>query len=348
MSSFYYNLLNNSEKSLYNSIYSALTSGSNIVPSSPAILTASDIGRVIEYVKNDHPELSFDMPLKYNRALQKLIFHSKVEYIGASHADRAFLESFRRAAIASCGGEYEKVRYVHDFVVNSVEYDYEFLRTKIVDPSNHSAKGALDTGKAVCEGIARLTQLLLEQIGVDAIYCEGKTKEAIRKGDKICHAWNAVRIDGVYYFLDVSHDICKTTSRADKCYRYFCLPYDEITSDRVFHLEKEFASLGASSYKYCKCRRKREVLSSSEELREWAKNSLLEAISRGDEELTLQFEVSSRMLSDRGNAWEALCMSALYRATDSINERAHRTAVTLASTEKFHPDGRMTAEFILK
>ena len=344
MSSFYYNLLSGNEKTLYNIIYAALVEGETSISAPPLILGTSNIGRVIEYVKNDHPEFSFSIPWKFTRALAKLVIASPVEYIYETSVNRRFIEDFKRKLNVLCNSDYEKVRYVHDFIINSVDYDHNFIETEIVDPNNHNAMGVLNTGRGVCEGIARLTQLLLEAAGVEAIYCEGKSKTPAKS--KIDgHAWNVVRIDGKYFYLDVSNDVCMTDKKVQKSHCYFCLSYDEIIRDRSFTLDAEFRKLQANYDEFSYFRRNGQIFSSVDEIRVWLDGALNKAIECDKRELFLQFKVSEKMLSDRNNSWEALCMSALYGALDKLNAGRGRNKVSFSRKYCADDLGTMGVEF---
>ncbi len=346
MSLFYYDLLNESERKLYTDICASLKAGNRNVPSSPATLGASNIGRVIEYVKNDHPEIAFSIKMRYSRGFARLIFLEDIEYICFAKENAKFLSQFKEAVNKCCRTDYEKVIYVHNFIVNSVEYDHKFLETEIPDPSNHTAMGVLDTGKGVCEGIARLTQLLLETVGVEAIYCEGKSKAPATS--KIPgHAWNAVRIDGKYCYLDVSNDICLTEKKLQKSYCYFCLPYREIVKDRTFDLDREFRALCADSDEYSYFKRNGCLFSSVGDIRKWLDRKLSEAVLYRQDTLFLQFQVDEGMLHNKSNSWEALYMSALYGALDSIN--ASRRGNKASFVHKYVVDslGTVAVEFAL-
>lgn len=97
--------------------------------------------------------------------------------------------------------EYDRELYTHDYLIDLCEYD------KNVDPENsdkndpkiYTVYGALVDKLAVCEGYARAFQLLLNKAGVDCIGISGKG------GDEL-HMWNAVKLDGQWYNVDVTWD----------------------------------------------------------------------------------------------------------------------------------------------
>ncbi len=87
--------------------------------------------------------------------------------------------------------DYEKELTLHDAIVNSCTY--------IDGPNAHSAYGALVEGRAVCEGYAEAFQYLLHRAGINCMIIDGT-------GNGENHAWNAVKIDGSWYYTDVTWD----------------------------------------------------------------------------------------------------------------------------------------------
>lgn len=94
--------------------------------------------------------------------------------------------------------EWEKERYIHDFICTGVRYD------KLKKPYSHEIIGPLGQGVGVCEGIAKTVKILCDSLG---IWCMIAISEANpEKNIKYRHAWNIVRIGGRYYHLDATFD----------------------------------------------------------------------------------------------------------------------------------------------
>lgn len=87
--------------------------------------------------------------------------------------------------------QYEKVKAVHDYIVNHVDYDDA--------EEKHSAYDALADGETVCQGYALLTYKILTEVGVACRIISGT-------GDGGGHAWNIVGIGDDWYNLDVTWD----------------------------------------------------------------------------------------------------------------------------------------------
>ena len=97
--------------------------------------------------------------------------------------------------IKATDSEYRKTLKIHDALIADIEYPYEVYRE-----TAHSIAGAMTSEKsAVCEGYAKVMQLMLNCYGIENVYITG-----IAGGP---HAWNMVRMkDGKYYWLDATWD----------------------------------------------------------------------------------------------------------------------------------------------
>lgn len=93
--------------------------------------------------------------------------------------------------------DYEKIRMVHDWLIEEVEYD-----STAEEP--YSISGALTEGKAVCEGYARSFKYLMDGLGVPCVLISGTGTNS--KGETESHAWNYVLLDGEWYAIDVTWD----------------------------------------------------------------------------------------------------------------------------------------------
>ncbi len=119
------------------------------------------------------------------------------------------------------GGNYEKALYLHDRLVERV--DYELVG------EHQTAYGALVSGKAVCAGYAAAYQLLLNRAGISAATVTGFSKRP--DGTTLsaeAHAWNLVFIeDGVCVYTDLTWN-----DSGDGTYHYyFNLSRSEIEQD---------------------------------------------------------------------------------------------------------------------
>ena len=93
--------------------------------------------------------------------------------------------------------EYEKEKTLHDMLATHITY--------VSSDNAHNAYGALVEGKAVCEGYAEALQYLLQRVGIQSVEIFGYgINPTTGAGEP--HAWNAVRIDGQFYLVDLTWD----------------------------------------------------------------------------------------------------------------------------------------------
>lgn len=95
--------------------------------------------------------------------------------------------------------DYEKIRAVHDFLIDTVEYENDLNQENIYD-----IYGALVTKRCVCEGYAKAYQYLMSGLGVETTIVIGEATNS--KNETESHAWNYVNLDGQWYAVDVTWD----------------------------------------------------------------------------------------------------------------------------------------------
>lgn len=124
-------------------------------------------------------------------------------------------ESVINGLINGSMSEFDKVKAIHDYIVNNIQY------ASVIDYNNHSlftAEGALTNKVAVCQGYAEAFSLLCYKAGIQTemvygVADNGQTSES--------HAWNIVRVDGVWYQIDTTWD---DPIGENPQYTYFLIP----------------------------------------------------------------------------------------------------------------------------
>lgn len=84
----------------------------------------------------------------------------------------------------------EKVRAIVTYVSKNASYHL----SKTFDSNDNPLELTLNEGKGVCAGIAYTTNVLLRLAGVESYEVENTL-----------HAWNLVKVDGDYYYVDVTN-----------------------------------------------------------------------------------------------------------------------------------------------
>ena len=100
--------------------------------------------------------------------------------------------------------DYEKVKYIYDYVIKHVVYISG-------SENNQDIRSSLLNGKSVCAGYSGMFKFLCDKASIDCLSVFGKTNPD--RG--IYHEWNCVKVDGNYYWVDVTWD------DGHKTYKYF-------------------------------------------------------------------------------------------------------------------------------
>ena len=201
MEQYYYNHMNKAQQAAYHSILSGVKNLADEFQI-PA-LEGEELYNVFFQMRLDHPEIFWVSSYKYRyyKDSPNLIFipeylFDKKKICEHQKAMTARVEKLIRPAQKL--SEWEKEKYVHDFICENIRYD------KLKKSYSHEIIGPLGQGVGVCEGIAKAVKVLLDALGVWCVIAIcGNNPE---KGIKYRHTWNIVKIGGTYYHLDATFD----------------------------------------------------------------------------------------------------------------------------------------------
>lgn len=116
---------------------------------------------------------------------------------------------------------------IHDFILERCKYDETLTDVEYVTNENASAfdpYGVMVQGLAVCEGYSRTFQMLCNGVGINCVLINGESQGEL-------HMWNAVNLDGDWYYVDVTWDDMDDDSIK---YDYFNISEDVLTVDHEF------------------------------------------------------------------------------------------------------------------
>lgn len=196
----------------------------------------SDIDRIFQYVLNDHPELFYVEGysyVKYTRGdkTTSIVFSGNYSMDPDTAVERrAEIEAAADAILARIPGdasEYEKVKFVYETLIRDTEYQLDA-------PDDQNIYSVFVNHISVCQGYAKAVQYLLERLGMECALVQG----TVDTGE--VHAWNLVRIDGSYYYVDAtwgdaSYQFCDGGEEApdhgipEINYDYLCVTTEELT-----------------------------------------------------------------------------------------------------------------------
>jgi len=222
----YYDGLSDIEKRAYNAILSEIYD----MPETIRVprITAEQLDSVFSALLYDNPDLFFvgrkctliTKPFNVRCSIEYII--EKDEYaIRKAELDKVCNEVI--SSLSAPDDEWQAELEIHDYIVENCEY-------KLVENDHNysSAYGALVNGKAACEGYSKAAKLLLDMAGIENAVLSGISRD--EKGVRGAHMWNAVKINGDYYYLDCTWDDPVDEDGKDvKIYSYFNLS-DEMIS----------------------------------------------------------------------------------------------------------------------
>lgn len=154
--------------------------------------------------RNDHPEFYwFSNECLYSEDSLLIVIYNEYAQATVRAQKDALIESKLADYIAVTKGKdtlLEKALAVHDLICSSTEYE----KVDIMATYAHNILGVLENGKAVCEGYAKLYQLVLNRIGIENIYVTGVANGSSGTEN---HAWNMVKLDdGKWHTVDTTWD----------------------------------------------------------------------------------------------------------------------------------------------
>lgn len=123
--------------------------------------------------------------------------------------------------------DYQKELAIHDYIVKNTKYDVDTYSGIKKDEDSHTAYGVIVKHKAVCDGYALATKILLNKVGIKCDNIYGSAGGGL-------HAWNQVFIDGQWYQLDTTWDDPTPDVPNKVIYNYFNIPDLEMQQDHYW------------------------------------------------------------------------------------------------------------------
>ena len=157
------------------------------------------IDRCFNCVMLDHPEFFFlngYRTTSYTLAgkVTSVAFSGKYTISQAERTEREkAIESYVNeclAGVPSAGDDYAKVKYIYDYIIKNTDYV-----SGAADSQNICS--VFINRQSVCQGYTLATKYLLDKLGIFCTVVNGTAN-----GEN--HAWNLVKMDGVYCYVDTT------------------------------------------------------------------------------------------------------------------------------------------------
>ena len=227
-----YTQLSESERELYRVILDGLLACASDVP--VELVDEDAFDTVFQCVMDDHPEIFYVDGytfIKYTKGdtLTGNAFSGSYVYDQTEIAARKERIEEKTKEILdglpAGGGEYEKVKYVYEYLVTHTEYVQG-------SEDNQNICSVFLNGETVCQGYAKAAQYLFREMEIDSVFVSGQVNGSED------HVWNLVKIDGDWYHVDITWGDASYVSAAEAAgfdgklpeinYEYLCIPDSQI------------------------------------------------------------------------------------------------------------------------
>lgn len=245
---FYFQQLTEREQTIYREILQGVNGMEEMIRIHAT--EEDDVGKIYEYLLYDRPELfwcagntSLTIYDEYTEVSPEYTCSWEEKEERQAQIDAAAQECL--SGIDGNASDYEKIRYVYEYIVNTVEYDENA-------PDNQNIYSSMVGKRSVCAGYSRMAQYLLGQMGIPCIYVIGDIE------GQGAHAWNIVNCGGTYYQMDTTfgdpvflqEESGESIPSGSINYDYLCCTDEEIMVDHTQWKEVEYPACTSDDLNY--------------------------------------------------------------------------------------------------
>jgi len=154
------------------------------------------------------------------------------EFSSKEEVDEAVdrIENVKKQIVArATGNKYQDIKMVHNYLVDNIEYEKNTSSENI-----YNICGALVNHRCVCEGYAKAFKYLMDALGIECNIVIGKATNT--SGQTENHAWNYVKLNDIYYAIDVTWDdpiVIGGFATDSMRYKYFLKGRSEMDKDHT-------------------------------------------------------------------------------------------------------------------
>ena len=247
-----YQNLNEEEKTRYRQILAGIENYEDSV--TVEACSEEEINKVSNLVFVDHPEIfwleqqNYSFNQKENSDVDllelNLVYNmGKDEIEDTKQQIEAKAEEWSQE-LSNCENEYDKIKYVYEFLGKNVLYDSE-------SENNQNIQSVFLNQSTVCMGFAKAKQYLLVRNGIFCTLVTGKVMP-----ENMEHAWNLVKIGENYYYVDTTWSssgfVPEEDSIQDFSYTYLCCTAQTLERSHVPDDNLTLPECKDDSYNYYK------------------------------------------------------------------------------------------------
>ena len=159
--------------------------------------------QLYEYVLADHPEIFWEDGSSVSYTESSIGGKTTFEIYASKQFSDDDVRSYEKQLnditeaimnrVQQMDSDYEKVKYIYDYVIDHTSYQENSVH-------NQTILSVFLYQSSVCAGYAKSMQYLLQKAGIPCTYLWGGTTYSNED-----HAWNMVKMDGEYYYLDATN-----------------------------------------------------------------------------------------------------------------------------------------------
>lgn len=291
-----YNLLDDSEKAIYDLVLNAINDFVGEVNDFSSSVTDTQIKKIVDYVQRDHPELfwfrhgatfCFDADTHILHKLELTYCMTREEAENRRQKIETAVNSFL-TAVDNRMSDYEVTLRIYENMIKLVDYDTIGLENEKESEAScdipddlRSIYGVFVNKKAVCAGYAKAFQYLLNKCGIECTYVTSDT-----------HAWNLIKLEGDYYHIDVTwgdgSDTKKSKNRTDAVtYDCFCITTEELAR-LDSHIPESTFPLPLCTATKCNYHRRQGLYFEKYDF-DRVKNILCQSVKQGKLDISIKF-----------------------------------------------------------
>ena len=176
------------------------------------------------------------------------------------------------------GKDFENEQKIHDVLSKKVTY-YEYEDLSKIPSKYHTIEGTLTENLAVCDGLAKTFQILLDKVGIKSIIVSGSLNGT-------SHAWNMVQLEDGWYHTDITSDNSIKTEKKVVFHSYFNINTETIKKTHVISEEDIIPEAISTKYNFYEYTGKNIVNGDN------FANKLKEIISKNSDEKLVEYKVN--------------------------------------------------------